>query len=303
MEDPGVRDEKAVDAPPPTWGEALAWAAQALGELGPVAGTPRDAEVLLGHVAGVGRAALLAYPERALTETQRTALGDLVRRRVVGEPIAYLTGHREFMGLDLVTDRRALIPRPETEHLVEAALAGLRMRLDRHQQPTVVDVGTGSGAIAVALAVHEPRLRVLYATDVSDEALALAATNARRLGVGNQIVLLLGDLLAPLPPVALDVVVANLPYIDPAVAAELPPDVRDYEPPAALFGAGDGLGHIARLLDEAAPRLAPGAELWLEIGHDQGERATVLGRARFPSASIAVYQDYAGLDRVLSIYV
>jgi release factor glutamine methyltransferase len=216
--------------------------------------------------------------------------------------VAYLTGHREFMGLDLLTDARALIPRPETELLVEAALAGLRARLDRQERPTVVDVGTGSGAIAVALAAHELRLPTLYATDISTDALALAVANARRLGVAERVVFLQGDLLDPLPPLSIDLLVANLPYIDPAEAANLPLDVRDYEPAQALYGGGDGLGHIARLLTAAAPRLALGAEAWLEIGYDQGERAAALARTRFPGAAVAVRQDYARLDRLLHVH-
>jgi release factor glutamine methyltransferase len=296
-----AHDVSREEGPPATWGGALAWAARMLGELASLPGAPRDAEVLLAHVTGASRTALLAYPERALSEAQRATLRELVRRRAAGEPVAYLIGRREFMGLDLLSDARALIPRPETEHLVEAALAALRVRLDRHEQPVVVDVGTGSGAVAVALAALEPRLPSLYATDISADALALAAENARRLGVAERITFLHGDLLEALPPVAIDLLLANLPYIDPAVAAELPPDVRDYEPAAALFGAGDGLGHIARLLAEAAARLAPGGEIWLEIGYDQGERAAALARAHFPGARVEVRQDYAGLDRLLAI--
>jgi release factor glutamine methyltransferase len=119
--------------------------------------------------------------------------------------------------------------------------------------------------------------------------------------VAERILLLQGDLLAPLPAMPLDLLLANLPYIDPAEAGDLPPDVRDYEPAQALFGAGDGLGHIARLLTDAAPRLAPGGEIWLEIGYDQGARAAALARARLPDAAVAVRQDYAGLDRLLHV--
>ncbi|HEV2239352.1 MAG TPA: peptide chain release factor N(5)-glutamine methyltransferase [Ktedonobacterales bacterium] len=294
-------DAESSELPPPTWGAALAWAARALGELAALPGAPREAEVLLGHVTGAGRATVLAYPERSLTAAQRARLADLVRRRAAGEPVAYLTGHREFMGLDLLTDTRALIPRPETEHLVEAALASLRTRLERGERPVVVDVGTGSGAIAVALAAREPRQAMVFATDISAPALALAEANAQSLGVAERLVFLQGDLLAPLPDAPIDLLLANLPYIDPAEAPDLPPDVRDYEPALALFGAGDGLGHIARLLAEAAPRLAPGGECWLEIGYDQGKRAAALARARFPGAAVAVRQDYAGLDRLLYI--
>lgn len=259
--------------------------------------TPRlDAQVLLAHVTGAARAALLAYPERALPPEQASSYAALIDRRVAGEPVAYLTGHREFMGLDLLTDRRALIPRPETELLVEAALTEARTRLDRGEAPLAADIGTGSGAIALALAALESRLPRIYATDVSAAALALAAENAARLDVANRVTFLQGDLLAPLPE-PVDLLLANLPYVAPRAAEELPASVRGYEPALALYGAGEGLGHIRRLFAAAPAYLRAGGALLVEFGYDQ--RAGVVAQATeaFPGAEVRIGADYAGWDR------
>lgn len=293
-------EETPGDLAPDTWGGALPWAARILAASGATETPDLDASALLGHVTGATRAALLAYPERALAPDASTAFSALVRRRMAGEPVAYLTGHKEFMGLDFLTDARALIPRPETEHLVEAALANLRARLDRGATPMVADIGTGSGAIALALAALEPRLLRVYATDVSAEALALAAENAARLGVAGRVAFLQGDLLDPLPELV-DLLLANLPYIAPRDAAILPPDVRRYEPDLALYGADDGLGHFRRLFADATDHLRPGAVLMLEFGYDQRRALEALAGERFPGAQVRVIADYAGWDRLLII--
>ena len=199
-----------------TVGMALALAEGWLRAAG-VGETPSlDAQVLLGQVTDANRAVTLAYPERALSAEQAARYAELIARRAAHEPVAYLTGHREFMGLDLLVDRRVLIPRPETELLVEAALADLAERLARTPQspPLVADIGVGSGAIPIALAVGEPRLPRLYGADISREALALARENATRLGVAARITFLEGDLLAPLPK-PVDLLTANLPYVAP----------------------------------------------------------------------------------------
>ena len=260
-----------------------------------------DAAVLLGHVLGADRATLYTYPERVLAPAELAAFQALIERRLRGEPVAYLTGHREFMGLDFLVDRRALIPRPETELLVEMALAEVRRRGEvALSNFCVADVGTGSGAIAIALAVHEPRLPRIYATDISTEALALAEENARRLGVAERLRFLQGDLLEPLPE-PVDLLVANLPYIAPDGQEILAPDVRDYEPHLALFGADDGLGHIRRLLASAPPLLKAGAVLLLEFGYNQRAPLTGLIPALLPGAQVRFISDYAGWDRVVEI--
>src|SRR5579885_1241427 len=202
-----------------------------------------DAAVLLGHVLGVSRGALYTHPERQLSEAEQAMYTALIERRAQGEPVAYLTGHREFMGLDFLVDRRVLIPRPETEFLVEAALAEVQRR-EEMSLPSlrVADIGTGSGAIAIALAAHEPRLPLIYATDLSADALLLAEENARRLKVAERVRFLQGDLLEPLPE-PVDLLLANLPYVASDEAEILPVDVREYEPHLAIFGEDDGLGH------------------------------------------------------------
>ena len=261
-----------------------------------------DAQVLLAHVLKATRASVLAYPERALTPKQASSYARLIERRAAHEPVAYLVGHREFMGLDFLTDARALIPRPETELLVEAALTELRACLAAAPStpPVVADIGTGTGAIALAIAALEPRLPVVYAADISADALALAAENAARLGLTNRVTFLQGDLLAPLPE-PVDMLLANLPYVAPHDETTLPPDVRQFEPSLALYGADDGLGHIRRLFAQTTGRLSPGACLFLEFGYDQRAALDTLIRATFPDADVRFAADYAGWDRYVAI--
>ena len=166
--------------------------------------------------------------------------------------------------------------------------------------PVVADIGTGSGAIAVALARLEPRLGTIYATDISADALALATENAQRLGVAGRIRFLRGDLLLPLPQ-KVDVLLANLPYVAPRDAATLPDDVRRYEPSLALYGDDDGLGHLRRLFAQMPERLMPGATILLEFGYDQRAAVEALARATFPSGEVRIIADYAGWDRVAVI--
>ncbi len=256
-----------------------------------------DATVLLGHVLGLSRAALYTHPERKLTAEELAHFEALLERRAQGEPVAYLTGHKEFMGLDLLTDRRVLIPRPETELIVEMALEEIHKRSNASEL-CVADIGTGSGAIALALATHAPQLPLIYATDVSREALELARENARRLGVEEQVRFLQGDLLEPLPE-PVDLLLANLPYV--SRAEPLAPTVRDYEPHLALFGEEDGLGHLRRLITSAPPHLKPGAALILEFGYDQRARLEALIPRVLPGASFRFISDYAGWDRLVII--
>ncbi|MGH2485646.1 MAG: peptide chain release factor N(5)-glutamine methyltransferase, partial [Ktedonobacterales bacterium] len=281
-----------------TAGEALWRAARRL-HATDADGTPElDAQVLLAHTLRATRVSVLAYPEQALTPKQAAAYARLIERRAAHEPVAYLVGHREFMGLDFRTDARALIPRPETELLVEAALAQIRARLaDTPSAPPVVaDVGTGSGAIALAVAALEPRLPTLYASDISADALDLARENAARLHLAGRVTFRQGDLLAALPE-PVDVALANLPYVAPRDAATLPADVNQYEPALALYGADDGLGHLRRFFAQAPAFLKPGAFLALEFGYDQRPALTDLIHATFPDATARFTADYAGWDR------
>lgn len=255
-----------------------------------------DAEVLLGHITGLGRAHLRAYGERILAPAETEAFERLIERRLTREPVAYLTGHREFMGLDFLTDARALIPRPETELLVEEALKEIRARIEAGRVPLVADIGTGSGAIAISIAAHEPRLRFVYATDVSPGALALAAENAARMDFAERVRFLWGDLLDPLPE-RVDVLLANLPYVAPRVRTELPADVERYEPAIALYGAEEGLGHIRRFFAQAPEKLRHGATVIVEFGYDQRHAVDSLAHAAFPECGVRFGTDYAGWDR------
>ncbi len=285
-----------------TLGEALALAEWWLRSVPDNDSAALDAQLLLAHVTGLARTTILAYPERSLALEDAERYAALVVRRVAHEPVAYLTGHREFMGLDFLTDARALIPRPETELLVEAALAEVRARLAEltSHAPVIADIGTGSGAIAVALARLELRLDTIYATDISADALALAQENAQRLGVMERIHLLEGDLLQPLPE-PVEILIANLPYVAPRDAPTLSDDVRRYEPSLALYGDDDGLGHLRRLFAQMPARLKPGAAIMLEFGYDQRAAVVALAQTTFPAAEVRIVADYAGWDRLAVI--
>jgi release factor glutamine methyltransferase len=291
-------------------GEALAQASTRLRPEG--IDSPRlDAELLLAHVLDVNRAAILAHPDQRLTPKALTRYRDLVDRRAHREPLAYIVGHREFYGLDLTVNRHVLIPRPETELLVEHALQRARDLPCRY----VVDVGAGSGAIAVTLAVHLPQARV-YALDASSQALAVVAENAERHGVSDRVRCLHGDLLEPLlrvdphtaaggadPPLLgqVDLITANLPYVTSSEWPELAPEIQQHEPRAALDGGPDGLDLIRRLLATARPFLHAGSALLVEIGASQGEAVTTLAHAHFSPAQVRLYQDYAGFDRLVVV--
>lgn len=293
-----------------TVGDALALAVTWLRLDAAPDGSPSlDAQLLLAHATGVTRTTLLAFPERELATEEAARYAALIAQRAAREPVAYLIGQREFMGLSLRTDRRALIPRPETELLVEAALRELRARLDAvptpgelPTPPIVADIGTGSGAIILAIAALEPRLPLLYATDISADALALAAENAHALGLGDRVRWLQGDLLEPLPE-RVDVLLANLPYVAPRDATTLPADVRCYEPALALYGAGDGLGHLRRFFAAAPASLRPGAALLVEFGYDQRTAVEALARATFHNCTVQVGADYAGWERYALVRV
>ncbi len=261
-----------------------------------------DAQILLSHMLHVDRSTLYAYPERTLTPEQEQQFLTLIERRSHGEPVAYLTGHKEFYGLDFLVDKRVLIPRPETELLVEAALKVCRQMMAAGRTPIVADIGTGSGVIPVTLAVLEPRLLYLYASEVSTGALEVAYLNCQRHHVEDRVRLLHGDLLAPLPE-PVDLLTANLPYVGTDEMDELPPDVRAYEPRLALFSGPDGLDLLHRFFTglHESRKLVQGAVGLLEIGYRQREPLTRLLYKIWPGATISFTKDYSGWDRVLQV--
>jgi release factor glutamine methyltransferase len=268
-------------------GEALDSAVIAIAAAG--SDTPRlDAEVLLAAALGIDRTALFLHPEREVTGPAVRAFQDAVRRRSAGrEPVAYITGRRGFRYIELAVDDRVLVPRPETELLVEVGVELLA------RGARVVDVGTGSGAVALALKDERPDLDVT-GTDVSAGALAVARDNAARLGLAGDVAFVEGDLLAGLGEV--DAVLSNPPYVADGERAALPPEILRHEPAGALFAGADGLDVIRRLVPAAA---AAGARLAaIEVGQGQAAAvAALLSQAGF--ATVQVRRDLTGIERVV----
>lgn len=256
----------------------------------------QDAEWLMAAVLGLERFALYLDPAQSVAPPAAERIRALVERRAGHEPLQHLLGFEDFRGLRLRVTPDVLIPRPETEGLVEWALelaSGMSAVL-------TADVGTGSGAIACALASARPDLRVL-ATDASPAALAVAAENVRGLGLEDRVRLLVGDLLAPLGTAGgpLDLIVANLPYLASGVIPTLPREVRDFEPHAALDGGADGLQALRRLVTTAPPALRPGGWLVLEIGEDQaGALASLMAAEGL--VDIGARRDLRGAERYVA---
>lgn len=271
-----------------TYAQALKDARQ---RLAPLESAGLDAQLLLCLATGDERAAVLAHPERTLTPEAQQRFEQMLSRRAGGEPLAYIRGTMPFYDRELIVTPDVLIPRPETELLLEWAL-----EIARGTPPRIAaDIGTGSGALAVTFKAHVPDADV-YAVDVSDAALAVAARNAD--AQGTPIHFLRGDLLTPLAErnIRPDLVMANLPYIRSDEVPRL--EVSLHEPALALDGGADGLVLVRHLLDNAAQVCAPRAWLFLEIGADQGQAALALA-SRVGDATLR--QDYAGLDRMIGV--
>ncbi len=273
--------------------QAMFWAAQELKCRNRYAA--RDASVLLAHVLDAPSHYPYMYPEQYLTRPQTERYRALIKKRLMGVPVAYLRGYQEFMGLRFYVDSRVLVPRPETEVLVEKLLAELSLT----PSPALVcDVGCGSGAIGLSLAKIGGHRVVL--TDISPNALDVARRNAENLGVSDLVTFLEGDLLAPLREAGdqgcFDALASNPPYIPSGEMAFLPDEVK-CEPPHALDGGPLGLDFVNRLADDARNLLKPGGMLCIEIGAEQG-RATTRLLDDFGWRNVRIFSDYAGLDRV-----
>lgn len=285
--------------------QALKWASQQLAAAG--IQTPRlDAEVLLAHTLNREKSWLYIHPQFQLAPRQSAAFSELVSRRQAREPVAYIIGHKEFYGLDFWVNRHALIPRPETELLVETALAQasdinktLSISGNSSKRLLIADVGAGSGCIAITLARHLTTARVL-AGDISAQALQLARQNAVRHQVAAQITFLQGDMLTPLAA-SIDMIVSNPPYVSRPELKDVMPEVNRYEPQQALDGGPDGLDIIRRLVGQAAQKLGCPGSLLVEIGYRQGQQAKILAKDFFPDATIEIKKDLAGLDRLLVV--
>lgn len=264
------------------------------------------AELLLLHVTGRDRTWIYSHPEEILSAKEAAAFFALVARRSEGEPTQYLTGKQEFWGLELQITPDVLIPRPETEHVVEVALDRLAVREVRAGRPpkltgegvTLVDIGTGSGCIALALAQELP-FAIVYASDSSSAALRVARQNATRLGFAARIRFLESHLFDAFLPLKFDLIVCNPPYIGRRRAASLPREVRDHEPESALYGGEEGYELYGSLVSQAQSFLKPGGLLVLELGHDSLPAVEpLLETSRW--GQIGVVKDLRGIPRVLS---
>ena len=252
-----------------------------------------EGEILLRHVLGIPRAQLFSSLDNDIGADQFDDFMKLVARRANGEPTAYITGHREFYGLDFALNRHVLIPRPETELLVGKAISLCR----KYGYSKIVDIGTGCGAIAVSLAVNLPAVKI-YATDISTEALKLAEQNCVKHGAAGRIALLTGDLLEPLPE-PVDLIIANLPYVR---AADIPAKgPLSFEPKLALNGGEKGLDKIKLICHQAGKKLKKNGSLLLEAG--QGQAEEVVGNLHniFPQAPIDIEKDLSGIIRVICL--
>ncbi len=273
---------------------ALRWASEQLSQAG-VDSPAADAERLVQHALGATRLDLYLHPDRPITPPERACLVDALRRRCSRAPLQHLTGETEFWSLPFFVNDAALIPRPETETLVEAALA----RLSGAPRPRVADVGTGSGCLAVSLARSLPESLVV-ATDASPAALRVARINALRNGVGDRVRLVAGDLFDPFGPSArFDAVVSNPPYVRRDEIETLQPEVRDHEPRLALDGGEDGLSVHRRLAACAGRHLLPGGWLALEVGAGQSGPVAEMLKASEAFEEAACHRDLTGVERVL----
>ncbi|MFQ5435680.1 MAG: peptide chain release factor N(5)-glutamine methyltransferase [Anaerolineae bacterium] len=264
-------------------------------QLTPTSPTPKlDARLLLEHLLGVDHATLIAHGDDPLTPDQLAAYQALLDRAQQREPIPYITGHAPFFDMELVVSPAVLIPRPETEQLVETAVAWAAA----HSAKRAADIGTGSGCIAISLARRLPHCRVT-AVDISPAALTIAQQNAHRYAP-DRIQCQQGSLLEPIST-PVDLILANLPYVTSEEWTMLDDGVKWYEPALALQGGEDGLELIRPLLQQATTKLTPGGAIFLEIGWRQGTAVCNLAQQHFPTATIKLIPDFAGQDRIVAI--
>jgi len=256
-----------------------------------IEGVPLESELLLRHTLKISRIKLYLDLDQELSPQQDKNFWNLIKRRLNGEPIAYITRHREFYGLNFYVDHNVLIPRPESELLVEKTLE----LAQNYTVSTIAEVGTGCGAIAISLALSLPQAKI-YATDISAAALKIALFNCQKHGVVDKIYLLSGDMLDPIPE-PVDLIVANLPYVREAELSQI--NTLDFEPSLALNGGPDGLEKIRQLCSQISDKLRPGGCLLLEIGQGQKRAVTTLLCRLFPLAEIEGSLDLSGINRIV----
>ncbi len=284
--------------------DALFAAVQRLREAG-IPSARLDAEVLLTYVLGTGREYLYAHPERRLELNEYERYQAVLERRLTRLPVAYITGKKEFMSLDFTVDEHVLIPRPETEVLVEEVIFRVGSRIgisSPEDRPTIIaDIGTGSGAIAVSIAWFLKTAEII-ATDISADALIMARKNSKKHQVDNRIKFLQGDLLSPLSREGLErqltAIVSNPPYLSRRAMAAVSPEVA-LEPKSALLGGEEGLDFSFAILEQSGPYLAPGGFVALEVGHDQAEIIADFAKKDLGYGKVEVIRDLAGIQRVV----
>lgn len=264
-----------------------------------------EARVLLGHVLKQSPTDLYSKTEYSLSPEQEQRLQQLIKRRLHREPSAYLINHKEFYGLDFYVDHRVLIPRPETELLVEEALKFVQNNISNplHSiKPLVIaDIGTGCGNIAISLALNSNNTKI-YAVDISPSALEVAALNCNIHNVTDRIILLQGNLLEPLTE-TVDLIVANLPYIVTSELAQLSPEILHFEPMAALDGGKQGLDHIDQLLNQGKERIHHSCHILLEIGDSQEQPVAALVKEHLPNATFDFIPDWNSTKRIIEINI
>ena len=258
-----------------------------------------ESEILIRFIAGIDRVTFYAKPEHPITQTQYRILEKLLKRRIANEPLPYILGEREFFGLAFKVTTDVLIPRPETEILVEETLSWINFHRTKEKLMVIADIGTGSGCIAVSLATYLG-MDKFFATDISKEALQVAKSNALSHGVHKKIEFLHGDLLDSVPN-SINLLIANLPYITDEEFSQLPTDIQAYEPSLALQGGADGTRLITKLLKQAPNYLTNPGAIILEISPQQVNPLTTFSKKIFPAAQTRVVKDLAGLDRVLIV--
>ena len=262
-----------------------------------------DAEYLLSHILKCKRQELYLNPDTQLTNQEINTFKGFIQKRSKREPLQYIIGEEEFRGLVFKVTRDVLIPRPETELLVEEAVSLIsNLQTPAPKQPTIIDLCTGSGCIAVSIAKEIEECRV-YATDISEKALAIAKENAKRHSVENRISFLQGSFLEPLKGKGLegkiDIMLSNPPYVSKKDMKKLQPEIKEYEPPLALYGGEDGLDSYRTIIPEALTYLKNGGYLILEIGYGQAEGVKELFGKNLAYGEIEIIKDLSGIERVV----
>lgn len=265
--------------------------------------SPHEARILLQNILNIPPAEIYSQLELALSYAEIERLQQLITRRIHHEPNAYIVGNKEFYGTNFYVDHRVMIPRPETELLVEEALAFLKFRgnypSSLHRYPAIADIGTGCGAIAISIALNLHKCKI-YATDISPAAIKVAEVNCNNHGITKRIHLLQGNLLEPIPEMV-DLIIANLPYIKSSDLADLEPEIVNFEPRIALDGGRDGLQYIRSLIAHAKTRIQPHGCILLEIGDKQDKKVATLTKRYLPTARYELVPDLGGINRVLKI--